>query len=352
MRRYLSILFLVLLSACSPREQGLEGQLLFQGRPLAGAQLEVYLKNGSQRSSSPFTQGLTDASGRYRVLLPAGEYYLVGRMKQQAAGVNRMLMAEAPANPYLVEGKMRGVEPFELREMGLGGSLPEDPHTWAEGRLVSGGEPLADGFVYVYMEDTGDLIGPSYAKVVQADESGAFRLELPAGRYWLAARKRTDGARSGSLSAGDYNGRYQGNPLVLASGDQRQLGDLSLSRVDGDRNRQRVEAGTFSPTDTSCRGRVLDEEGRPLKGVYVYAYADSRMIGKPAHISAPTGIDGRFELFLAGGGRYYIGARSAFGGPLEPGERVGTYEGEADHGVSVEKGSRRDLGDILAKEVW
>lgn len=343
---------IILLAACTSREQGVEGQLLFQGQPLAAAQLEVYLKSGQERSSSPFAQVSTDAAGRYRVALPQGSYFLVGKMKQQGGGVNRMLMAEALSNPYPVDGKMVSVPPFELQEMGHGGNLTPDPQTWVEGRLTSGAEALSDAFVYVYTQDSEDLIGPSYAKVVQADARGDFRIELPAGRFWLAARKRADGARSGKPEAGDLNGSYAGNPVDIARGQQLQLGVFALNPISADKFKQRMESGTFTPTDSSISGRAVDEKGKPLKGIYVYAYSDSRMIGKPAHISVPTGADGRFDLYLGGQGQFFIGARSTFGGPLEPGEWVGTYEGRADHGLHIDGGRRTSVGDIVLREIW
>ena len=351
-RSIISLLLLVLVAACNPSEQGLEGQLLFQGQPLAGAQLEVYLKSGEERSSSPFTVVSSDADGHYRVALPEGSYYLIGKLKQQSGGLNRMLMAEAPANPYAVAGGLRTIAPFELQEMGLGGNLPADPDTWVEGQLTVAGQPLPDAFIYVYSEDSAELMGPSYAKLVQADAVGRFRLELPAGRFWLAARKRSDGGRSGEPLAGDLNGRYAGNPVAISCGQHLQLAVFDLQPVDEVRQQQRLDAGKFVATETVLHGRVVDEQGSPLSGIYVYAYLDTRMIGKPTYISAATAGNGQFELFLANGGKYYIGARSTFGGPLEPGEWVGTWDGEADHGIAVAQGETFKLGDIQLREVW
>ena len=89
-----------------------------------------------------------------------------------------------------------------------------------------------------------------------------------------------------------------------------------------------------------------------MAGIYVFAYMDSRMVGKPTYISAPTGSDGNYRLFLGTGGRYYLGARSTYGGPLEPGEWVGTYDVVADHGVRITSGASAELEDIVVREVW
>lgn len=352
MIRWLFVYSLItVLFGCSS-EQGIEGQLLFQGAPLVGAQLEIYLQSGDERTSTPFSVTRTDAAGRYRQELPAGSYYLVGKLKQQRAGQNRMLMAEAPGNPYLVAGQLLNVPAFTLTEMGLGGNLPSEPDTWVEGRLSTAGRSLADAFVYVYTAAVSDLIGPTYAKQVQTDASGRFRIELPAGQYWLAARKRADGSRSGAPQIGDWTGVYPGNPVTITSGDQLQLVAFPLDQVRADKHHQRMAAGKFEVTETSINGQALDPQGQPLAGIYVYAYRDNRMIGKPTHISAPTGADGFFKLFLSAGGSYFIGARSTYGGPLEPGEWVGTYTGQADHQVSLEAGTSLEIGELLLREVW
>jgi len=347
----MTLLLSVLLFGCSS-EQGIEGQLLFQGQPLAGAQLEIYLQSGNERTSTPFSVASTDAEGRFRQELPAGNYYLVGKQKQQTGGQNRMLMAEAPANPYQVAGQRLTVPAFELQEMGLGGNLPADPNTWVEGRLSAAEQLSADAFVYVYTEAVTDLIGPTYAKLVQTDHDGHFRIELPTGRYWLVARKRSDGSRSGAPQAGDWSGKYPGNPVDITAGEQLQLTAFPLTQIKPEKHQQRMTAGKFDVTDTAIHGRAVDGQGQPLSGIYVYAYRDSRMIGKPSHISAPTGSDGTFALFLAAGGNYFLGARSTFGGPLEPGEWVGTYAGQADHQVSLEAGTSLEIGALQLREVW
>ena len=76
------------------------------------------------------------------------------------------------------------------------------------------------------------------------------------------------------------------------------------------------------------------------------------MVGKPTYLSAPSDRDGRFVIYLGDGGTYYLGARSSLGGPLEPGERVGTFDGDSRHAVAVERGQRTDVGTIQVREVW
>ena len=75
-----------------------------------------------------------------------------------------------------------------------------------------------------------------------------------------------------------------------------------------------------------------------MPGVYVFAYRN-RVVGHgmPDFRTLPTGADGAFSLSLGAGGLFYVGAREHAGGPPQPGEWFGFYEGSADHGLTVPK---------------
>jgi hypothetical protein len=342
-----------LLAGCGQESgSGLSGRLLFQDQPLANAQVEIYLKADKDRSVQPFAVGSTDAAGNYRIELPPGRYFVIGKQRGEGAdGHPRMLMADAAGNPYTVERGTTAVPPFNLREMGREGGLSAAADSGVTGRLTAG-RPLERTFVYVYTETASGLMGPSFGEAAQADADGAFRIDLPAGRYHLVARRRADGRRSGELAPGDLNGTYPGNPVTVRRGEHLQLGAFPLAVIDATVHAKRQEKGTFAVTGTMLTGQILDPQGEPVRGVHVFAYLDSRMVGKPVHISTPTNADGKFQLHLGEGGTYFIGARSNYGGPLEPGEWVGTFDGRPDHAVTVAKGSNQSLGPLTVREVW
>ena len=345
-------LMAVVFSGCGPEgESGLEGRLLFQDKPLAAAQIEIYLRADKDRSVQPFAVASSDADGVYRVVLPEGRYFVIGKKRETTAdGRSRMLMGESPGNPHDVTSGVAKVAGFNLREMGREGLAAADASL--SGRVTREGEAAARVFVYVYPENGGELMGPSYGEAVQTDADGRFTVELPAGRYALVARLRAAGGRSGELAPGDLNGVHPANPIDVKSGDRLQLADLPLVEVNAAVHARRQSQGFFEPTDTQLVGTVVDSDGQPVSGVYVFAYLDSRMVGKPVHIAAPTDATGGYRIFVADGGTYFVGARSAFGGPLEPGEWVGTYDGRADHSVTVDKGAALDLAPITVREVW
>ena len=347
------LLTLFFVGCSSDEEGGLEGQLMFQNQPLAAAEVEVYLKAEKDRSVQPFAVATTDAKGHYQLSLPKGRYFVIGKKREATAdGRTRMLMADSPANPLQVAGGMTQVPSFNLREMGREGLQGGDAETGVSGRITWQGEPADRAFLYVYTETETGLVGPSYGEAVQAGEDGRFSVNLPAGSYFLVARKRAGGSRSGALAPGDLNAHYSGNPVVVERGQRRELGDLALARVDEETFSRRQREGLFTKTDTMLTGRVETSEGEAVSGVYVFAFLDSRMIGKPVHMSSATDNDGSFELYLSDAGTYYIGARSAFGGPLEPGEWIGTYDARADHSVQVAHGAKDDLGVITVREFW
>jgi hypothetical protein len=348
--------FLVLLlglTACQDSgKSGLSGGLLFADQPLSGASVEIYLKAEKDRSVQPFAVTSTDADGRYQLELPPGRYFVIGKQRRTSSdGRPQMLMAECPANPLEVVAGMLKVPPFSLREMGRDGRLVPEAETFVSGRVELNGAGVAGAFVYVYTEAQADLMGPSYAAVVETGADGRFRIPLAAGEFWLAARKHVDGSRLGEPRPGDLTGSLE-RSLHLAKGETLEVGPLSVKPVAIERYRERQAAGKFADSETAFTGRALDQDGAPVAGIYVFAYLDSRMVGKPTYISDPSAADGSYRLNLGRGGSYYLGARSAYGGPLEPGEWVGTYDQQAEHRADIETGRVLELGPLQVREVW
>lgn len=85
-------------------------------------------------------------------------------------------------------------------------------------------------------------------------------------------------------------------------------------------------------------GVVRDGEGRPLAGLFAMAYRNPDMTAKPAAISPPSTADGRFRLVVPEPGTYYLGVRSRPGGPVSPGETMGSYQESPDHSIVVGAG--------------
>ncbi|MEK6778642.1 MAG: hypothetical protein AABY80_03145, partial [Candidatus Deferrimicrobiota bacterium] len=132
----------------------------------------------------------------------------------------------------------------------------------------------------------------------------------------------------------------------------KDVGAISLRPLEEGKRRLRAEAGGQEREKAEVRGTVVRDNGSPGAGVHVMAYADGRMIGRPFAISGKTGEDGAFLLKLPRAGKFYLGARSERGGPVSPGEWVGTFDGTADHSVEISKGERKDGLRIKVSEKW
>ena len=92
---------------------------------------------------------------------------------------------------------------------------------------------------------------------------------------------------------------------------------------------------------TAIEGIILDSEGKPVEGAYVFAFVSPATVGRPLFTSDPTSKDGRFILRVHDSGTYYLKARSSYGGgPPVPGESIGNYGEKEPVAVTVDKGDR------------
>ena len=181
------------------------------------------------------------------------------------------------------------------------------------GEITHQGEPLERVYLYVYKDSSSGFKGLGY--FVQPVERGKFRINLPSGDYYVLARKRARGGQFGPIEQGDYYSYYYGNPVHVTAGEVREVQIEMLERL----AILEEEVVEFR----GVRGKVVDESGNVLSGLYVFAYRTEDMTGTPDFFSEPSAADGRFELALPDAGPYYLLARQAFGGPAEVNELYG-----------------------------
>ena len=163
--------------------------------------------------------------------------------------------------------------------------------------------PVAGASVFVYSSpDTrraADYISPA------TDGTGAFRITLPAGRYWTVARVRQGAERYGPLLPGD---KHSGAPLEtdVRVGETveeeyivRDLRETSLLDAKLDTSFLRVE------------GMLLTGEGEPAANGYAFARREQVGGGIPDYVSTWTDAGGRYTLYLPAG-IYWLGAARTF----------------------------------------
>lgn len=337
---------------CSARQGTVEGRALLEGAPAPGAEVQAFVKAGAERTGTPFLTGTARNDGSFSLTLPPGNYFIVVRKTLPRDGRERMYKGEFAGNPVTVRdgGSVHGIV-VPLAEMSSGGFTPREG-TGVTGIVVAGGKPVRDAYVYAYPDNVGTVRGPAYAAFARTGEGGSFRLPLREGAFLIVARDKGGENETGAMSGGGKTGGDDGIRVTLSAGTTAEVGRISLRAPEEAKRRRRAGAGGQEMGAAEIRGLVARDDGSPAPGVRVMAYVDPRMIGRPFAVSGPTGGDGAFLLRLPTPGRFYLGARSEPGGPVSPGEWIGSYNGAPDHGVSVRNGEKRGEIRIRVAEKW
>jgi hypothetical protein len=349
----LALLFCAPASALAPGEgshSGVEGRILFRGVGLEGARVRAYRDFDTVLAHRPFAvSSPADGDGAYRLNLPPGAYYLVAGTRSgsgedgPAAPGDRV--AYHGANPISVSPGRYTHVGFLLvaHDRPTAYEPGDDPASGAiAGVVLLDGKPLRGVQVSLYVDGGENLRAAPYAAAAATGEDGGFRFDsLAPLDYFVVARKRASGKGSGPLADGDYFGYYPANPLAVQAGKTARI-ELPVVNKAGEVG---GEESIFQPTGTALRGRVADGAGKPVRGVYVFAYEEKEMGHKrPAAISGEVDGEGRYVLHLPKGGRYYIGARSLYGDTPALGEWYGRWEGTGDHSLVIETG--REIGNV------
>ena len=219
--------------------------------------------------------------------------------------------------------------------------------TGIRGRVVlkEGGSPLAGSYVNIYPDTISNLLGPSQFISLPTDEEGFYQLEVPAGVYYVVARKRMSGQPTGPLAPGDYYSEHQ--RLVTRVEDGKFV-EIELPVVV-------MKAPMFfkrtvgEQTDTGIKGVLVDPAGKPVMGGFAMAYSDKGMKRLPDFASTLSDEHGRFTLFLPQGGEYYVAARIHAWDMPTPGEPYGKYGGDEPLLVEVSPGQFIDNIEIVMK---
>ena len=136
-------------------------------------------------------------------------------------------------------------------------------------------------------------------------DNGKYKVALPAGQYWAVAVLRKSGRRFGPLELGD---KYSGEAVELEIGPDQQLEhDFTIL----DLRDAAMQAQKKNENLVRLSGRVVDKFGKPVFLAYVMVDSAPKFKDFPKYISAWTGNDGEYLLFLPPG-RHYLGAETGF----------------------------------------
>jgi len=208
-------------------------------------------------------------------------------------------------------------------------------------------EPIEGAYIFIY-KDGADPHGPPYAMTEATTAAGEFEVEdLPDGEYTLVARRHMSGLAGSPLQEGDQ--KSQPVKIRVVDGKVEPVTLFVRNKDDKD-----VHFGASQETDTAISGTILDSEGNPMRGFRVHVYTYAQMSERPKYVSAKTGPDGKYVVYLPKGGTYYLAARDHFGGPPKIGDFYGRYdEGTIDpSGVIVPTGETLKDVNITVHKIW
>ena len=345
---FIVFVFIFLTAGASTGYSGafrVEGTVLHDGKGMQGVFVEFF-STPPDRGTPPVASANSGKDGLFVIDLPSGEYYVTAKKKPGSGNSSGMLYGSSGNLPVPVNGQNATLPPIVL-SYSSGSLAGQEGGTPVSGNVLFQGRPVPGAFVFVY-PGTMDR-GPGYIAKATTSENGGFSISLLPGKYSITIRFSDQAEGLGSIQKGDMRGEFENNPLAVTGG-ALNVGDIVLRSVDENQWKERRWGSTTS--NYTVHGTIVDESGSPVQGVFAFIYSDHRMVGKPDAISAPSGSDGRYVVMITDPGTYYLGARSRFGGPVEPGEFMGAYDNDGIKPFELEPGNRDKSCDIIVREVW
>lgn len=308
---------LLLAAATAWGASGIQGRAAWRGELVPGIVVRAYRSIADIAAGKAVAESApVGLDGTYKLDLPPGSYYLTARDGRGPLRPGHYFCYYSGAPVQVVAGGYRNVG-FNLVKVPAEAAPEQAPRSGIRGEISFQDAPLERSYLYVYRDAEKGFKGPAYQ--IQPVEKGTFRVSLPPGTYWLLARKRLRGGQFGPIETGDYFNYYHGNPVTIAPGEVHEVRIEAITRL------SMLEDDPEAPF-VGVRGKVVDAAGKPVARLHVFAYRNPEMTGTPEFFSAPTGLDGKFDLPLPEGGPYHLLARQAFGGPAGEGELYGRHD--------------------------
>jgi hypothetical protein len=160
------------------------------GNPVSGGEVFVYDSIRTRRPAD-FISPLTDRTGRYRLVLPAGTYWVVARVRNSAAFGPLPQGGKHSGEAQELEAVAGGEKTVDftvadVREMARTHRKPDGEYCSVEGRILGKeGKPVLNSYASARLESNKTRL-PEYISP-WSDAGGNYALLLPPGRYCLAA---------------------------------------------------------------------------------------------------------------------------------------------------------------------
>jgi hypothetical protein len=330
---------------------GARVRVTYRDAPAAGTVVEF--RDSPAPDGKALLSAAAGADGTADFVLPRGRrLFLFARSAASpgAAPLPGECFAYFGGNPVMAAPGPPAEFHLSLSEVPPAPSLPEGERhgTAVAGTVLVDGAPLADARVFAYLRPDASFRDLGFAASAPTGEDGFFRLDLPPGPYYLVVRRRAGGGVAGPMKRGDHFGYWPGNPVRVEEGKVTAV-SIPAVRL---RSRNAPSWGGEAKAAAYVEGRILDERGKPRAGVHAALYDNPEALNRPVLLSGETGEDGRYRIAVPVPGRYYLGARSGYGGSPAPGDLYGRYEGSADHSVRIREGERLEGMDVTVHPSW
>jgi len=208
---------------------GIRGEITFEDRPLERSYLYVYQDaNEGFKGPGYFIQPV--ATGKFRLNLPPGSYYLLARKRVKGGQFGPIEAGDYFnyyfGNPITIEaGKTREIKLETITRLALNETGEDLPFRGVRGLITGpGGKKIKGVHVFAYrnpaMTGTPDFFSPP------SDASGRFELPLTAsGSFYLLARE----GFGGPAEEGELYGKYRGNRGgVVTLSDESTLQEIEI----------------------------------------------------------------------------------------------------------------------------
>lgn len=309
-------------------EPALSGKVSLDGNGVPGAEVLLYDPLFYLPPVQPaVAQTLSGADGEFRLEVPTGTYLVLARRGDHVAFFGR--------NPVRHGGPTEGVHLPLVPAHPITRTPVNAADEGLHGRVLHKGQPVTDARVFVYLDPARGFRGPGFVVSEPTTADGRFQVTLAPGTYFVVARYRPQGWRTGGLEPGDQLGMLSELPLVLHQGEQA---DVVIETVEVP---SREQMARFHGRKSVLTGRVVDSNGSPLAGFRAALYDNPQMLDQPRTVSEPTGPDGEFTLETDLSGTVYLGARELLGGPPALDERVGFYRSPNGAGLTLSSEEQR-----------
>ena len=182
------------------------------------------------------------------------------------------------------------------------------------------GKPIKGAYIFFYDSPNTKRAVDLVSTVT--DKNGYCEKAVPPGRYWVLARLKARGNFDmGPLMIED---KFSGDPLEIevVVGEELTLDFTVMDLLDTiiTKTKKREDLNKVS-------GRVVNEKGEALEGVFAFANRHKSSLTVPDFFSAWTESDGAFVIYLPTG-KYNLGAAASF----NPKQR---YKAEQEISVSA-----------------